>query len=543
MPTEAARMTEARVLKGFQDSGPEIPVEFETWEREVSFDEKTQKAIDKRFIHYQQVLGGKKVLVVGCGSIGNTYANFLSFSGVGEIVFVDMDDVEAHNLMRSVYFRAEDIGKPKALVLARRTAEASPFSIRCTGIRADVTRLGFGFMEQFDLLMSPVDSWSIRAFVSRGAKLLGKPHITSGTGVIGFGKRIMATTMTVEDAGSEPCYECLCPGDLSEEEKRLSCLDYAPESQPQVMSFSAVSGGLACQSAIRLMSTGFHNGERTPEGRPKGWKYVVFEPGMRPDADGISTVTPRSASDCSCSFHRMMGALESQEVPVVRLSRKSGVRGLHAAVCGAIGESPEYILDIRKSYLLFMAFPDGALRKTTGLLPVSTYSIDDRDDEPEDSSVLSRLPRDHIYLVADATGLQERTRLVRIVLEDRGGEGMATYTAKAEWAPKAMMLRDGTFVSRGTRIFRITSESSEFCVSEEEYWAKWASRVRSTSSTASRSSAARQPVRSEPVARPKPMRIAPIAFSAARRQFTISLMERRSKTGSSVLGRPGFFSS
>ena len=419
MPTEKAEMMESGVLKGFQDSGPEIPVEYEVWQKEVSFDQKTKKAIDKRFVHSWQVLGRKKVLVIGCGTIGNGCAQHLSYSGVGQITFVDMDDVEPYNLPRSGYFRAEDIGKPKALVLAKRTAEASPFPIRCTGVRADVTRLGYGFLEQFDIIMSPVDSWSIRAFASRGAKLLGKPHISSGTSVIGFDKRIMATTLTVEDAGSEPCYECLCPGDLSEEEKRLSCLDYAPETQPQVMPFSAIAAGLACQSAIRLMSTGFHTGERTPGGRPKAWRYVVFEPGVRSDADGISMANPKSAPDRTCSFHRMMGGLDTQEVATVRVPRGCGVRSLYAAICEAIGESSEYILDIRKSYLLFMAFPPGDLRKRTGVMPVSTYTIDDRDDEPEDVSVLSRLPHDHIYVVTDATGFQERSRLVRIVFEER----------------------------------------------------------------------------------------------------------------------------
>ena len=419
MSTDSIELIDKGILKGFQESGPEIPVEFETWQKTVEFGKDTQKAIDKRFIHSQQILGGKRVLITGCGSIGNTYANFLSFSGVGELVFVDMDDVEDHNLMRSMYFKSEDIGKPKSLVLARRTAEASPFSIKCTGIRADITRLGFGFMEQFDLIMSPVDSWSIRAYMSRASKLLHKPHITSGTGVFGFGeKRMMATTLTVEDVDSVPCYECLCPGDLSEEEKRLSCLDYSPESQPQVMSFSAISGGFACQSAIRLLTTGFHKNEKTPEGIPKSWKYVIFEAGMGLDQNGVSNTTRRSKADCSCSFHKMMDSLEDTEIVNISVPRDCGVRGLHKALCGALGESFEYVLEIRKSYLFFMAFPQKELRKTKGIMPISTFSVDDREDEPEDISVISRLPHDHIYVVSDVTGLNEKTRLVRIVFED-----------------------------------------------------------------------------------------------------------------------------
>ncbi len=120
----------------------------------------------------------------------------------------------------------------------------------------------------------------------------------------------------------------------------------------------------------------------------------------------------------------------------------------------------------------------------------------------------------------------------------RIGEGMAVYTAKADWAPKDMMLRDGTVVSKGTRIFYIYGESSEFCVSEEEYWAKWASKItpRTTSTrpvqtaTPRRVNGRPQPSthqnNNRPQPPPKPMRIAPIAFNPQRRRFSVSLTER-----------------
>jgi len=115
---------------------------------------------------------------------------------------------------------------------------------------------------------------------------------------------------------------------------------------------------------------------------------------------------------------------------------------------------------------------------------------------------------------------------------------MASYTAKAEWAPKDMVLRDGTIVRRGTRIFHIYGSSSDFCVSEEEYWAKWASRVsnRSTPSRPASAPANRHVNGTAPVSTPRqvnrppaplrPMRIAPITYNPQRRRFSVSLMER-----------------
>ena len=48
------------------------------------------------------------VMVVGCGALGNEVLKNLALFGVGHIVVVDFDQVEPHNLTRSVLFRMED---------------------------------------------------------------------------------------------------------------------------------------------------------------------------------------------------------------------------------------------------------------------------------------------------------------------------------------------------------------------------------------------------------------------------------------------------
>ena len=53
---------------------------------------------DKRFLHSIQELAGKKVLIVGAGTIGNLLVEYAMNSGVNDITIVDMDAYEYWNL-------------------------------------------------------------------------------------------------------------------------------------------------------------------------------------------------------------------------------------------------------------------------------------------------------------------------------------------------------------------------------------------------------------------------------------------------------------
>src|SRR5689334_23683765 len=74
----------------------------------------------------QERLAAAKILVVGAGALGNEVLKNLALVGVGTTYVIDLDDVEPSNLSRSVLFRAEDGGRPKAHVAAKRAGEINP---------------------------------------------------------------------------------------------------------------------------------------------------------------------------------------------------------------------------------------------------------------------------------------------------------------------------------------------------------------------------------------------------------------------------------
>jgi len=61
-----------------------------------------------------------KVCVIGCGGLGGTICELLTRLGVGNLVIVDPDVFEEHNLNRQLLCTEDDIGKPKVACAKKR---------------------------------------------------------------------------------------------------------------------------------------------------------------------------------------------------------------------------------------------------------------------------------------------------------------------------------------------------------------------------------------------------------------------------------------
>eukprot|EP01040_Poterioochromonas_malhamensis_P025580 gene25580-31939_t len=61
----------------------------------------------------QSVISGLKCLVLGVGGLGSTISMDLCRLGVKEVVIVDLDVVDEHNLNRQILYGKEHVNKPK----------------------------------------------------------------------------------------------------------------------------------------------------------------------------------------------------------------------------------------------------------------------------------------------------------------------------------------------------------------------------------------------------------------------------------------------
>lgn len=384
-----------------------------TFRKSVEYDDATKVAIDGRFLHSLGDLRGKRALVAGAGTLGNEIVKNLVMSGISDLTIVDMDSYEAYNLPRSTLVRAEDIGCHKAEALARRATELSPFPIVCRGIVGDVSRLGYGFLEGFDVVASPGDSWSMRSFVSRGARLMGIPHISCGTSSLNHLGGMMTGTVTIEPIGCEPCYECLAPGNLRDQEVKLSCANYAKEVQAQVIPFSSVIAGFASLAVIHTLEGGFPR-RRRADGTVKALAYAVNETGF--ENTEVSMPMTMTHPDPRCEFHGLLSRCVNDEMIRIRARRTDTVRDLWRRMVEVTGVDTAFGIDFATDRLFYLAFPDKSEERR--IPPISGLQLDDRDDGGNDVLAISRMPRDHVYFVYDACDPDQRCWKVRLTYEE-----------------------------------------------------------------------------------------------------------------------------
>lgn len=78
-------------------------------------------------------LANSTVMVVGCGAVGSFAIEALARTGIGHIVVVDFDRVEATNINRQLFALESTIGTPKVDVATHRIHDINP-KIRVTAL-------------------------------------------------------------------------------------------------------------------------------------------------------------------------------------------------------------------------------------------------------------------------------------------------------------------------------------------------------------------------------------------------------------------------
>ncbi len=125
----------------------------------------------------QQRLLQTTVVIVGCGGLGSTAAVYLAASGIGQIHLIDYDVVATSNLHRQVFYKINDIGKPKSEILANHIKEISPFvkvSFNNKAISKDTV---FEAIEEYDYILDCTDSLPIKYLLNDACVLKDKTLI------------------------------------------------------------------------------------------------------------------------------------------------------------------------------------------------------------------------------------------------------------------------------------------------------------------------------------------------------------------------------
>ncbi|WP_010322668.1 molybdopterin-synthase adenylyltransferase MoeB [Marinobacterium stanieri] len=145
-----------------------------------------------------------RVLILGLGGLGGPVAAYLAAAGVGELVLVDDDEVEASNLQRQIIHSEEACGQAKV-----ESAAASLSAIN-SGVKV-VTRAerlqGEALQQQvadMDLVLDCSDNFATRFALNKACFATGTPLVSGAA--IRFDGQI--SVYDPRDPES-PCYQCL----------------------------------------------------------------------------------------------------------------------------------------------------------------------------------------------------------------------------------------------------------------------------------------------------------------------------------------------
>ena len=107
-----------------------------------------------------------KVVIIGCGGLGNVAAVYLAASGIGRIHLVDFDVVDASNLHRQVFFKVKDIGKSKSKVLSKYIKKITPF-VDLSSSKTAISKSNIlETINDYDIVLDCTDSLPIKYLIN-----------------------------------------------------------------------------------------------------------------------------------------------------------------------------------------------------------------------------------------------------------------------------------------------------------------------------------------------------------------------------------------
>lgn len=194
---------------------------------------------------------GARLVLVGAGAIGNEVLKNCALLGLGRTVVIDLDTVEASNLSRSVLFRPEDEGRPKAEAIARGARAVWP-DLPIEAIRGDVNAdVGLGLFRWADVVVGALDNREARLAINRACYRVGRPWVDGGIDVLSGIARVFQP--------DGPCYECtMSENDWKALEQRRSCALLMREvvklgHVPTTSTTASIVGAVQVQEVLKLL--------------------------------------------------------------------------------------------------------------------------------------------------------------------------------------------------------------------------------------------------------------------------------------------------
>jgi len=200
----------------------------------------------------QARLRARRVVVLGCGGVGNIVAAYLATAGVGELVLVDPDDLELSNLTRQIMYRERDIGEKKVDLLEEAIRERNAATVIHKIPKAMASLEDLRALPDFDLLILSADQpleliyWVNRLCAERRAPFINVGYI--------YDRALWGPLVIPGETG---CFECrtLIRADIQEDDKLIARLHRlnAHFQPPSTGPINSLAAGGALTDSIKFL--------------------------------------------------------------------------------------------------------------------------------------------------------------------------------------------------------------------------------------------------------------------------------------------------
>ncbi|MEO6389259.1 MAG: HesA/MoeB/ThiF family protein, partial [Croceibacterium sp.] len=190
----------------------------------------------------QAALATAHVVLVGIGGIGSPALQYLAGAGIGSLVLVDDDHVDASNLQRQTIYLEQDFGHPKA---ARAEVWVHEFDsgINTHRVRNRLTADNAAeVIAGADLVLDGCDNFATRLTVSDACVAAGIPLLSAAVGR--FQGQVGAFA---GHSPGEACYRCYV-GDAFDADDCDSCAE-----DGMLGAMAGWTGTFAAMQAIRVL--------------------------------------------------------------------------------------------------------------------------------------------------------------------------------------------------------------------------------------------------------------------------------------------------
>ena len=161
-----------------------------------------QIIIDSFGISGQKKIIGTKVLIIGCGGLGTSAAQYLSMAGIKYLGLVDDDSISLSNLNRQTLFTESDIGKKKVEILEKRIKDINPdSSIRKLNAKLKRSNIKKTFSD-YEYILDCSDNFQTRFLINEFCHKMKKILVTAALQNFDLQAGIFKSW-----EGTHPCYE------------------------------------------------------------------------------------------------------------------------------------------------------------------------------------------------------------------------------------------------------------------------------------------------------------------------------------------------